>query len=93
MCIRDRVTLPLAVPVIIAGVRITVTQAMGNTILAGLIGGGGLGNLIFLGLAQSAPELILLGSLTVVTLTLLVNLVLEWGKIGYDYAQKRYKSI
>ncbi|MGL4624255.1 MAG: ABC transporter permease [Culicoidibacterales bacterium] len=91
--IFQQVTLPLAVPVIIAGVRITVTQAMGNTILAGLIGGGGLGNLIFLGLAQSAPELILLGSLTVVTLTLLVNLVLEWGKIGYDYAQKRYKSI
>lgn len=91
--IFQHVTLPLAVPVIIAGIRITVTQAMGNTILAGLIGGGGLGNLIFLGLAQSAPELILLGSLTVVSLTLLVNLVLEWGKDGYDYARKRYKRI
>lgn len=91
--IFQQVTLPLAVPVIIAGVRITVTQAMGNTILAGLIGGGGLGNLIFLGLAQSAPELILLGSLTVVSLTLVVNLALEWGKDGYDYARKRYKRI
>lgn len=91
--IFQQINLPLATPVIFAGVRISVTQAMGNTILAGLIGGGGLGNLIFLGLAQSAPELILLGALSVVGLTLLVNFSLEGGKISYDYVRRRYQKI
>ncbi|MGL5916617.1 MAG: ABC transporter permease, partial [Culicoidibacterales bacterium] len=91
--IFKQVNLPLAAPVILAGIRISVTQAMGNTILAGLIGGGGLGNFIFLGLAQSAPELILLGALSVVVLTLFVNFILEWGKFSYDYARRRYQKI
>ena len=38
-----RVELPLAFPVIVAGVRTALTQNLGNAILAGLIGGGGLG--------------------------------------------------
>jgi osmoprotectant transport system permease protein len=61
-----RVELPLALPAIIAGFRTALTQNLGNAVLAGLIGGGGLGSLIFLGLAQAAPDLILLGSLPVV---------------------------
>ncbi|MGL4953737.1 MAG: ABC transporter permease [Culicoidibacterales bacterium] len=91
--IFKQVNLPLAAPVILAGIRISVTQAMGNTILAGLIGGGGLGNFIFLGLAQSAPELILLGALSVVVLNLFFNFILEWGKFSYDYARRRYQKI
>jgi len=60
------VELPLALPAIIAGVRTALTQNLGNAVLAGLIGGGGLGSLIFLGLAQAAPDLVLLGSLPVI---------------------------
>lgn len=62
----SRVELPLALPAIIAGFRTALTQNLGNAVLAGLIGGGGLGSLIFLGLAQAAPDLILLGSLPVI---------------------------
>ncbi len=61
-----RVELPLAMPAVIAGFRTALTQNLGNAVLAGLVGGGGLGSLIFLGLAQAAPDLILLGSLPVI---------------------------
>jgi osmoprotectant transport system permease protein len=63
-----RVELPLAFPVILSGIRTALTQTIGNTILAGLVGAGGLGSIIFLGLAQAAPDLILLGALPVVIL-------------------------
>lgn len=60
----------------ISGVRTALTQAMGNAVLAALIGGGGLGSLIFLGLAQSAPDLILLGTLPLVVMTFLIDALL-----------------
>jgi osmoprotectant transport system permease protein len=72
-----RVELPLAFPVIVSGVRTALTQNIGNTLLAGLIGGGGLGALIYLGLAQAAPDLILLGALSVAALALAADRGLE----------------
>ncbi len=72
-----RVQLPLALPVIVSGVRTALTQAIGNTILAGLIGGGGMGTIIFLGLAQSAPDLILLGTIPVVIMALAADYVMK----------------
>jgi len=65
-----RVQLPLALPAIVGGVRTAFTQNLGNAVLAGLIGGGGLGSLMFLGLAQAAPDLILLGVLPLVAMVL-----------------------
>lgn len=58
-----KIEFPLSLPVIFSGVRTALTQSMGNAILAGLIGGGGMGAVIFLGLAQAAPDLVLLGAL------------------------------
>jgi osmoprotectant transport system permease protein len=72
-----RVELPLAFPVIVSGVRTALTQNIGNALLAGLIGGGGLGALIYLGLAQAAPDLILLGALSVAILALAADRGLE----------------
>ena len=72
-----RVELPLAFPVIVSGVRTALTQNIGNALLAGLIGGGGLGALIYLGLAQAAPDLILLGALSVAVLALAADRGLE----------------
>jgi osmoprotectant transport system permease protein len=71
-----RVQIPLAIPLMIGGVRTALTQSMGNAVLAALIGGGGLGSLIFLGLAQSAPDLILLGTVPLVLLTFLTDALL-----------------
>jgi osmoprotectant transport system permease protein len=72
-----KVELPLAFPVIVSGVRTALTQNIGNALLAGLIGGGGLGALIYLGLAQAAPDLILLGALSVAVLALVADRGLE----------------
>jgi osmoprotectant transport system permease protein len=71
-----KVQLPLAVPLILGGVRTAVTQSMGNAILAALIGGGGLGSFIFLGLAQSASDLVLLGTIPLIALTLTADTLL-----------------
>ncbi len=68
-----KIRLPLALPVILSGIRTALTQAIGNTILAGLIGAGGMGAIIFLGLAQAAPDLILLGTLPVVFMALVAD--------------------
>ena len=71
-----KVQLPLAVPLILGGIRTAFTQGMGNAVLAALIGGGGLGSFIFLGLAQSAPDLILLGTMPLIALTILLDALL-----------------
>jgi osmoprotectant transport system permease protein len=72
-----KVQLPLAIPLILGGIRTSLTQSMGNTILAALIGGGGLGSFIFLGLAQSAPDLILLGVIPLVVITFMADALLS----------------
>ena len=68
-----KVELPLAAPNIVSGVKIAAVQAVGGTTVAALIGAGGLGFFIFQGLGQAAPDLILLGTISVVILALLVN--------------------
>ena len=60
----------------LTGVR-TALVYMGNAILAALVGGGGLGTFNLLGLAQAAPDLILLGALTVSALALASDRILE----------------
>ena len=71
-----RVQAPLALPVILTGIRTAFVQNMGNAILAALVGGGGLGALVFLGLAQAAPDLILLGALSTAALALAADRIL-----------------
>jgi osmoprotectant transport system permease protein len=64
------VELPLAAPVIIAGVRIALIQTTTGAIIAGLVGGGGLGSFVFLGASQTAIDLILMGTIPIVALGL-----------------------
>ena len=68
--------LPLALPVIIEGVRITTIQAIGLTAVAALIGAGGFGSFIFQGLGQAAMDLVLLGALPTIALALLADALL-----------------
>ncbi|MDK9558241.1 ABC transporter permease [Marinobacter sp. M216] len=67
--------LPLALPVIIEGVRITTIQAIGLTAVAALIGAGGFGAFIFQGLGQAAMDLVLLGALPTIALALMADAV------------------
>jgi len=73
-----KIALPLALPAIISGIRIAFTQNIGNTILAGLVGGGGMGTIIFLGLSQAASDLIILGAIPVVLMALITDQLWEW---------------
>ncbi len=72
-----RLKLPLAMPVIIEGVRITTIQAIGLTAVAALIGAGGFGTFIFQGLGQAAMDLVLLGALPTIALALLADTLLS----------------
>lgn len=71
-----RLKLPLALPVIVEGVRITTIQAIGLTAVAALIGAGGFGSFIFQGLGQAAMDLVLLGALPTIALALLADALL-----------------
>jgi osmoprotectant transport system permease protein len=68
-----RVELPLALPVFLAGLRITTVQAIGLAAVAALIGAGGLGAIIFQGLFANAQDLVLLGTLPLIALALLAD--------------------
>lgn len=68
-----RVEYPLAIPLIGEGIRTATIQSVGNTAVAALIGAGGLGHFIFQGLGQAAPDLILLGALSVIALALVMD--------------------
>lgn len=72
-----KVKLPLALPVIVEGVRITTIQAIGLTAVAALIGAGGFGTFIFQGLGQAAMDLVLLGALPTVFLALAADAILS----------------
>lgn len=69
-----QVRLPLAMPVILEGIRITTIQAIGLTAVAALIGAGGLGNFIFQGLGQAAMDMVLLGALPILLLAIIADL-------------------
>jgi osmoprotectant transport system permease protein len=71
------VRLPLAAPVILAGVRTAAVINVGTATLAAFIGAGGLGDPIVAGLALSDTRLILSGALPAAALALLVDGGLE----------------
>ena len=56
------VELPLAAPTIIAGIRVAVVTTIGTAVIAAVIGGGGLGVLVFRGLASVDTLEILAGA-------------------------------
>ncbi|HDQ93682.1 MAG TPA: ABC transporter permease [Synergistetes bacterium] len=68
-----RVQMPLGLPVIIAGVRVASVWIIGTATLASAIGGGGLGRLIFSGLASIRNEVVLAGALPATILALVVD--------------------
>ncbi|MEJ8669546.1 MULTISPECIES: ABC transporter permease [unclassified Streptomyces] len=68
-----RVELPLAVPLILAGVRTALVLNVGTATLAVFGGGGGLGVLITAGITNQRMPVLVLGSILTVALALLVD--------------------
>ncbi|MEZ0169066.1 ABC transporter permease [Microvirga sp. TS319] len=80
MSVRQRlvqVEVPLALPVILAGIRIVLVQNLGLATVAALIGGGGFGTFVFQGIGQTALDLVLLGAIPTVALAFAASIVLD----------------
>ena len=73
-----QVEVPLALGVIIAGVRVAAVISVGLATIAAAIGAGGLGEYIFRGLAMVNNQLILAGALPAAALALLADVTLGW---------------
>ncbi|WLV23924.1 ABC transporter permease [Aciduricibacillus chroicocephali] len=94
MTVMERVwhvELPLAVPVIMAGIRLSIVYLIGWATLASFIGAGGLGDYIFSGLDNYQPELILVGAIPVTIIALLIDLLL--GRIEIGVTPKAIREI
>lgn len=74
---RWRVDIPLALPAILAGMRIVLVQNIGLATVGALIGAGGFGTFVFQGLGQAAADLTLLGALPVVALALVTSALMD----------------
>ena len=72
-----RIEVPLALPLLVAGIRTTTVQAVGLAVVAALIGAGGFGAIMFQGLLSSALDLVLLGVLPVVALAVVVDALFQ----------------
>ncbi|VTS26112.1 putative ABC transporter [Streptococcus pseudoporcinus] len=70
--------IPIAMPVIMSGVRISAVMIIGTATLASLIGAGGLGSFILLGIDRNNTDLILIGAVSSALLAILFNSILHY---------------
>ena len=75
--VLSRIELPLALPVIVTGIRVVLVQNIGMVTVAALIGGGGLGTFVFQGIGQTAIDLVLLGAIPIVVLAFSAAVLLD----------------
>lgn len=74
--LMKNVELPLALPMILSGIRLSSVYVISWAALASYVGAGGLGDLIFNGLALYEPMMIIVGTILVTVLALIVDLIL-----------------
>ena len=73
-----KVELPLALPVIVAGIRIATVTVIGIATIGAYIAGGGLGQLIFDGIDRLFPTMIITGAVLATALAILADVLLIW---------------
>lgn len=83
-----RVQLPLALPVVLAGVRVAVLVAIAIAAIGAKFGAGGLGRLLFDGVAQNRYDKIVAGSFVVAVLALLLNRLFIAAENRFDTARR-----
>jgi osmoprotectant transport system permease protein len=85
-----RIELPLALPVIIAGVRITLVTQISVATVAAYISAGGLGDIIFQGITQDISEKVVVGAVVASILAVIADgglRLLEW-RLRMAYAEQ-----
>jgi osmoprotectant transport system permease protein len=83
-----RVVAPLALPLVIAGIRIATVTTIGIASLASLVGAGGLGDLIFGSIQNANYDEVFAGGLVVAGLAVAADLVL----LGFESAAGRWRT-
>ena len=71
--VLDRVEIPIALPIIMAGIRIAVVINIGIAAIAAYIGAGGLGMMIRAGISQTDPRQLIAGALAVSVLAVVAD--------------------
>jgi osmoprotectant transport system permease protein len=84
-----QVELPLALPSIVAGIRVATVIAVGTATIAAAVGAGGLGEYIFRGLAMVDPTVILAGAIPAAALALTIDALLTWFERIVRYSLQR----
>ncbi len=83
------VELPLALPVIIAGIRTATAMTIGITTIAAFIGAGGLGDFITQGLSLDDTRLILLGAIPAALLALVVDFIIAQIEVSLSRPKRQ----
>ncbi|PLT28931.1 glycine betaine ABC transporter substrate-binding protein [Peribacillus deserti] len=86
------IELPLALPIIMAGLRTATVLTIGVATLAAFIGAGGLGDLIYRGLSTARNELVLAGAIPAAILAIIIDLILKRIEIATDPRSKKRKK-
>ena len=79
-----RVEIPLALPTILAGLRIAIVSTIGTATVAAAIGGGGLGTFMFRGIATADLATVLAGAVPAAVMAIIADEVLEWAERRYS---------
>ncbi|MFD1066181.1 ABC transporter permease/substrate-binding protein [Oceanobacillus locisalsi] len=90
-----KVDLPIAMPVIMAGIRTSMVLIVGTTTIAALIGAGGLGDIILLGLDRGGDiPLVLLGAIPAALLAIILDFILRlFEKLSKNYGIKAFTAM
>lgn len=76
--ILRQIELPLALPVVVAGIKTATVEVIASATLAAFVGAGGLGDFIVLGFAAYDPAILLVGAVPVALLALTAEVGLSW---------------
>ena len=87
-----KVQLPLALPMIMAGIRISAVTAVGLMTIAAFVGAGGLGYLVFSGVQTVDNNMILAGAIPACILALLIDFLVGKLETSLSYTNKRRTS-
>ena len=81
------IELPLAAPVIVAGIRLTVVTQISVATVGAFIGAGGLGDIIFQGITQDIGDKVVAGAAAASLLAIGADAILRWAELRLKAAQ------
>jgi len=84
-----KVRIPLALPLMLAGIKTAMVEIIASATIAALVGAGGMGQIIFQGLSVRRTELLLIGGISVALISLTAVLLLDL----LDRLLQRYKHV